>query len=73
MRGGGLPHDGGKMGRMRRKLRPLTSFIGAEERGERTAVPHVSDDTPAANRSGRDVARRSGPLPRSAPRAARSV
>jgi hypothetical protein len=30
---------------------------GGRERGERTAVPRVSDDTPAATRSGRDAAR----------------
>jgi hypothetical protein len=49
----------GKMGCGRRKLRSSTSFIGGggRERGERTAVPRVSDDTPAATRSGRDAAR----------------
>jgi hypothetical protein len=43
-RGSGLPRDGEKMGRRRRKLRPLTSFMC------------VSDDTPTANRSGGDTA-----------------
>jgi hypothetical protein len=44
-----------------------------EERGQCTAVPHISDDMPTANQSGRDVARGSSPLSRLAPRATRSV
>jgi hypothetical protein len=50
-----------KMGRMWRKLRSSTSFIGAEEKGERTAVPRISDATLVANRSDGDASRRSGP------------
>jgi hypothetical protein len=62
-----------KMGRMWRKLRSSTSFIGGEEKGERTAVPRISDATLVANRSDGDASRRSGPLPRSAPRVTQSI
>jgi hypothetical protein len=47
--------------------------VKEEERGQCTAVPHISDDMPTANQSNRDVARGSSPLSRLAPRATRSV
>jgi hypothetical protein len=70
--GSGLSSDGEKMGQ-RRKLRSWSSFIGGEERSERTTVPHISNDTLAANRSGGDAVWQKGPLPLSAPSTARSV
>jgi hypothetical protein len=73
-RGGSLSHDGEKWAEGGGSFgRRLLLGRGGGERCDRTTVPHISEDTPAANGFGRDTVRQSGPPSRLAPRAARSV
>jgi hypothetical protein len=47
------------MGVKEEEASAIEFYYRGEERGERTAVPCVSDDTPAANRSGEDATKQS--------------